>query len=157
VVTAAQIESEPPRPLRQYAVGLYRCAKLQLAPLRNALHPGDLPAVRRWVGAARRQTAIDLLCGASGLSLDLLQSGFTILVGADIDAASVETHTASVGGLGYVGDLSDTDGFLGEPQEWGIRTVGPVADGTACQPFSRLGRSKIRHSVLPTRGLQERV
>lgn len=33
--------------------------------------------------------------------LDLEQAGFRVLVGADNDAASVETHIASLGGLGY--------------------------------------------------------
>jgi hypothetical protein len=154
--TVAHIEGEPSRPLRQYAIGLYRSARLQFAPHRNAPPPGDLPALRRWVSAAPRPTGIDLSCGAGGLS-GQRQSGFVILVGADIDAASAETHTASVGRLRSVGDLSHTDGFLGQPQDRGMRAVDPVADGTACQPSSRLGRPKMRRGVLPTRALRERV
>jgi DNA (cytosine-5)-methyltransferase 1 len=48
-------------------------------------------------------TAIDLFCGAGGLSLGLEQAGFRVLVGANSDAASVETHIANLGGLGYEG------------------------------------------------------
>jgi DNA (cytosine-5)-methyltransferase 1 len=146
-VTAAHIESERPPPPRKFAVRLYRGAKLRLPPRPDAPDPDDLLAVRRWVRAARRPTAIDLFCGAGGLSLGLQQSGFTMLVGADVDPTSVETHTANVGGLGYVGDLSDTDGFLDQLEKWGIRTVNLVAGGPPCQPFSRAGRSKMRSLV----------
>jgi DNA (cytosine-5)-methyltransferase 1 len=157
MVSAASIAGEPPRTHRQYAVGVHRGAKLRLAPHPNASDPEDLPAVRRCVRVARRPTGIDLFCGAGGLSLGLQQSSFTILVGADIDAASVETYTANVGGLGYVGDLFDADGFLDQFQEWEIRTVALVADGLPCRPFSLAGRSKIRDGFLPTRALRERA
>ena len=71
-----------------------------------------MSGVLKWVLGVRSPTAIDLFCGAGGLSLGLRDAGFTVLVGADNDEAAVETHTATVGGLGYVGDLSDPEGFL---------------------------------------------
>ena len=42
-----------------------------------------------------------------GLSLGLRDAGFSVLLGADTDRRAVETHEANLGGLGYVGDLSD--------------------------------------------------
>ena len=64
------------------------------------------PAVRRWVRAARRPTAVDLFCGAGGLSLGLQDAGFTVLVGADSDPLGRDPH-GELGGLGYIGDLTD--------------------------------------------------
>ena len=90
---------------------------------------------------------MDLFCGAGGLSLGLKQAGFSVLVGADNDPFAVETHTANVGGLGFVGDLTDPDDFLEHLAGWGIEKVDLVAGGVPCQPFSRAGQSKIRDLV----------
>ena len=92
--------------------------------------PGRPGGVRRWVRSARRPTAVDLFCGAGGLSLGLRDAGFTVLVGADSDPACVETHTANLGGLGYVGDLSDPTSC------WSIWRAG----GFAASIWSRAGR-----------------
>jgi DNA (cytosine-5)-methyltransferase 1 len=110
--------------------------------------PLDLAGVRRWVRSARRPTALDLFCGAGGLSLGLTDAGFTVLAGADNDDHAVETHTANIGGLGYAGDLADPDDFLEHLQAWGIGEVDLLAGGVPCQPFSRAGRSKIRSLVV---------
>jgi hypothetical protein len=67
------------------------------------------------------------------------------------------SHIAGVDDLRYVGNLSDTAGLLSQLRERAIHTAGPVADGTTCQPFSRLGRSKIRHRVLLARARWERT
>jgi DNA (cytosine-5)-methyltransferase 1 len=109
----------------------------------------DLAAVRRWsrAEATKGLTALDLFCGAGGLSLGLEDAGFRVLVGADSDAAAVETHVANIGGLGYHGDLSDPEDFLDHLRAWGIRRVDLIAGGVPCQPFSRAGRSKIRSLV----------
>jgi DNA (cytosine-5)-methyltransferase 1 len=127
----------------------YRGPKLELPPHQEAPDPLDLAAVRRWVRSqtASSLTAIDLFCGAGGLSLGLERAGFRVLVGADIDQASVQTHVANIGGLGYHGDLSDPDDFLDHLRAWGIRGVDLIAGGVPCQPFSRAGRSKIRSLV----------
>jgi DNA (cytosine-5)-methyltransferase 1 len=69
------------------------------------------------------------------------------LVGADSDPYAVQTHTANLGGLGWVGDLSDPEEFLEHLEQWGIRTVDLVAGGPPCQPFSRAGSAKIRDLV----------
>jgi C-5 cytosine-specific DNA methylase len=63
------------------------------------------------VKAAARPTAIDLFCGGGGLSLGLRDAGFTVLVGADNDPFSVETHTGNLGGLGWTGDLEIRPSF----------------------------------------------
>lgn len=132
---------------RGYAVPTYRGPYLDPPARRESPDPDDLASVKSWVRGQTSPTAIDLFCGAGGLSLGLQAAGFTILVGADADPASVKTHTANIGGLGYVGDLSDPSSFLSRLNGWGIRSVDLVAGGPPCQPFSRAGRSKIRSLV----------
>ena len=129
------------------AVPSFRGHRLRLSPHASAPDPADLTAIRRWVRASASPTAIDLFCGAGGLSLGLSDAGFTVLVGADNDPFAVETHTANIGGLGYIGDLGDPADFLERLDAWGIDSVDLVAGGPPCQPFSRAGRSKIRQLV----------
>lgn len=143
---AVRVLADPPAS-RRPAVPFQRGVDLRLAPHPDAPDPLDLAAVRRWVRQADAPTAIDLFCGAGGLSLGLREAGFRVLVGADHDAAAVETHTANIGGLGYRGDLADPEDFLDHLEAWGIGEVDLLAGGVPCQPFSRAGRSKIRSLV----------
>jgi DNA (cytosine-5)-methyltransferase 1 len=140
------LSSRSPRPGRT-AVPHHRGHALRLPAHPDAPDPADLSGVRRWVRGSRRPTAIDLFAGAGGLSLGLHNAGFTVLVGADSDRWAVETHTANVGGLGFVGDLADPSELMERLDAWGIRTVDLVAGGPPCQPFSRAGSSKIRSLV----------
>jgi DNA (cytosine-5)-methyltransferase 1 len=140
------LPSAPARP-RRTAVPHHRGHALRLVPASDAPDPADLNAVRRWVRTSRRPTAIDLFAGAGGLSLGLRAAGFTVLVGADSDPWSVETHTANIGGLGFTGDLADPAELIERLDAWGIGTVDLVAGGPPCQPFSRAGSSKIRSLV----------
>jgi DNA (cytosine-5)-methyltransferase 1 len=135
------------RPQQRTAVPHYRGEDLRLPRHPAAPDPADLEAVRRWVGSAQRPVAIDLFCGAGGLSLGLQKAGFSVLLGADNDARIVDTHTANIGGLGYVGDLTDPTDLLDHLDGWGIAEVDLVAGGVPCQPFSRAGRSMIRNLV----------
>jgi DNA (cytosine-5)-methyltransferase 1 len=140
---------------RRYAVPLRRGPRLRLPPHRAAPDPSTPAAVAGWVKRADRPTAIDLFCGAGGLSLGLHDAGLRVLVGADIDPLAVETHTANLGGLGYIGDLSDPSDLIDSLKGWGITSVDVVAGGVPCQPFSRAGQSKIR-SLVAVRARPER-
>jgi DNA (cytosine-5)-methyltransferase 1 len=131
----------------RYGVPLRRGPRLAIPAHPDAPNLTDLAAIRRWVRSAPRPTAIDLFAGAGGLSLGLRDAGFTVLAGADSDEIAAETHHGNVGGLSYVGDLSEPDEFIGRLRAWGIATVDLVAGGVPCQPFSRAGRSKIRSLV----------
>jgi len=134
---------------RRVGVRFHRGNNLELPPHPDAPDPLDLAAVRAWIRArtAQAPTALDLFCGAGGLSLGLENAGFRVLVGADIDAPSVQTHVANIGGLGFCGDLSDPEDLLDHLRAWGIRTADLVAGGVPCQPFSRAGRAKLRSLV----------
>jgi DNA (cytosine-5)-methyltransferase 1 len=130
-------------------VKLHRGHNLTLPPHPEAPDPLDLSAVRRWVRGQRtsKLTALDLFCGAGGLSLGLENAGFRVLVGADHDPPSVETHVANIGGLGYCGDLFDPEDLLDHLRAWGIRKIDLIAGGVPCQPFSRAGHAKLRRLV----------
>jgi DNA (cytosine-5)-methyltransferase 1 len=138
-VASSQISAVPTVRASEPAVHLYSGADGVLA---------DDPAqVRNWIASCSRPIAIDLFCGAGGLSLGLQDAGFQVLVGADNDTKAVETHASNLGGLGYAGDLSDPSAFLAQLRRWGISRVDLVAGGVPCQPFSRAGRAKIRSLV----------
>ena len=81
------------------------------------------------------------------MSLGLKGAGFEVVAAADQDEVALETHSANIGGLTYLGDLADTKGFLSFLEEYGIRQVDLVAGGPPCQPFSRSGQPKIRSLV----------
>lgn len=95
-----------------------------------------------------RPTAIDLFCGAGGLSLGLERAGFDVLVGADSDEWAVRTHEANLPGQSWCGDLTDPTEFINTLDVWGLKSVDLVAGGVPCQPFSRAGSSRIRDLIV---------
>ncbi|MEA5442085.1 DNA cytosine methyltransferase [Cyanobium gracile] len=96
-----------------------------------------LPAhVRKLNG--NRPLAVDLFCGAGGLSLGLHRAGFEVILGADIRPDSIATHRHHFGGCSHKGDLSDPE----ELQRIILQLnrcgdIALVAGGPPCQPFSR--------------------
>jgi DNA (cytosine-5)-methyltransferase 1 len=141
------VRERPEHPGRRPVARPLRSGYLR-PPIRlQAPDPDDHEAVRAWVASQQGLKAIDLFCGAGGLSLGLRDAGFRVLVGADSNRPSTETHSANLGGLAYTGDLSDSKAFLRQMHQWGVRSVDLVAGGVPCQPFSRAGRSKIRSLV----------
>ena len=121
------------------------------SPARLASHPSTPDLLdqdrRRPSRTDGRPTAVDLFCGAGGLSLALERAGFNVLVGADRDPWAVRTHDANLPGLAWCGDLADPAEFLATLGVWGIDAVDLVAGGVPCQPFSRAGSSRIRDLV----------
>lgn len=133
--------------IRRTGVPSQRGRILRLPQRADAPDPGDLKAVRQWAATAPQPRVIDLFCGAGGLSLGLQDAGFSVLLGADADPWAVETHTANLGGLGYVGDLTDPGELIEQLDGWGIDHLELVAGGVPCQPFSRAGQSKLRELI----------
>lgn len=84
--------------------------------------------------------AIDLFCGAGGLSQGFRQAGFDIRLGVDADADACETYEANQSGArGLVADLRELSGadLLAEA---GLDDVEIVLGGPSCQGFSTHGR-----------------
>ncbi|WP_324666147.1 DNA cytosine methyltransferase [Haloarcula sediminis] len=93
-----------------------------------------------------RPTAIDLFCGAGGLSRGLEQAGFNVLWAVDSDTDAIETYRQNHPDTKYgaeIGDLSEL-----EP-ETAVKNIEPddldlIAGGPPCPTFSKIGRSKIK-------------
>ncbi|ONH61368.1 DNA (cytosine-5-)-methyltransferase [Frankia sp. CcI49] len=95
----------------------------------------------------RRLLVADLFSGAGGLSLGLEQAGLRVVLGVDHDPEATETHRHHFAGLTLDQDLSDpgrVDEIAGLIRSLRLDVV---VGGPPCQPFSRAGRSKIRHRV----------
>jgi len=129
------------------ALPCVRGQALSLEPQSDHPDERDLSSVETWLTTKPRPWAIDLFCGAGGLSLGLQDAGFSVVAACDVDRAAAQTHRAMIGGLCYEGDLSDPKLFLDYLEEVGIRQVEVVAGGPPCQPFSRAATSKIRSLV----------
>jgi DNA (cytosine-5)-methyltransferase 1 len=102
---------------------------------------------RRWLRSVPRPHAVDLFCGAGGLSLGLQQAGFHVVAAVDNDPVALETHASNIGGLTCRQDLSEPKPLLEFLAARGVRRVDLVAGGPPCQPFSRAGAAKIRDLV----------
>jgi DNA (cytosine-5)-methyltransferase 1 len=99
------------------------------------------------VGRQTRPLAVDLFVGGGGLSLGLEQAGFRVILAADSDLRSVETHQHNFPGLSLGIDLADPENLESVIGLLSGLEIAVVAGGPPCQPFSRAGRSKIRSLV----------
>ena len=117
--------------------------KVRLKRHERSPDPDDASAVRAWLRSRPRPWAIDLFCGAGGLSLGLEEAGYSVVAAADSNALAVESHAHNIEGLAWVGDLSNPAEFLRRLDNWGIEDVDFLAGGPPCQPFSTAGMSKI--------------
>ena len=124
-----------------------RGTRINLGPHRDSPDPNDTDAVRKWLKSKPRPWAVDLFCGAGGLSLGLGGEGFTVVAAADSDPVAIETHAANIEGLTWTGDLSEPSGLIHQLGRWGIENVDLLAGGPPCQPFSSVGISKIGNLV----------
>ncbi|MEJ7628417.1 MAG: DNA (cytosine-5-)-methyltransferase [Nocardioidaceae bacterium] len=91
--------------------------------------------------------AADLFSGAGGLSLGLDQAGFRTVVAVDHFAEAIETHRHHFPGMSLDWDLGDVDRIEELARTLQAINVDLIAGGPPCQPFSKAGRSGIRHAV----------
>ena len=127
----------------RYRVSVRRGPRISLDPHSGSPDPNDNNCVRDWLETTPRPWAIDLFCGAGGLSLGLEEAGFSVVAAADSDPVATETHASNIEGLTWTGDLSDPNDFIRQLDDWGIDDVDLLAGGPPCQPFSTAGMSKI--------------
>lgn len=147
-VGAVDQDDEAAVPRRAYGVRLIRGPFVQLPSHPEACGDGaELLEYAAAVRARGQRLAADLFSGAGGLSLGLERAGYRVVLAVDNDAEAVETHRHHHGGLTLDWDLGDPDRVrqvAGLVQAAGVELL---AGGPPCQPFSKAGRSKIRHRV----------
>ncbi|MEP0923398.1 DNA (cytosine-5-)-methyltransferase [Leptolyngbya sp. ST-U4] len=115
-------------------------------------HPRScgMEQLRDYAQKARKQKkplAIDLFCGAGGLSLGLKDAGFNVILGVDKYQQAADTHRAHFSGVSLHEDLSNPEVVEGIAETLKGIDIELVAGGPPCQPFSQAGKSKIRHLV----------
>lgn len=54
---------------------------------------------------------VDLFCGAGGLALGFVWSGWKPIIANDIDKYAIETHKANIGGMAICGDINEENIF----------------------------------------------
>lgn len=85
----------------------------------------------------KEYTAIDLFCGAGGLSKGFLDAGFRIIVGVDNDQAALKTFARNHNGaLAINADLSKQETFDRIKQLAGDSGIDVIIAGPPCQGFS---------------------
>lgn len=132
----------------KYGVRLVRGPFVQLPP-----HPEecDEDSFLDYTTRLREQgyrLAADLFSGAGGLSLGLEMAGYCVVMGIDRDLEATETHRHHFGGLALSWDLGNAKHIARVAQLIKDAGVELLVGGPPCQPFSRAGRSKIRHRIL---------
>jgi DNA (cytosine-5)-methyltransferase 1 len=136
-----------------YAVKQIRGPFLELPP--HAGHTGsekDLAALCSDLRAHGVPLAADLFSGAGGMSLGLEEAGFRVVLGVDHYSFVVETHRHHFAGMSVEEDLADPTTIERVAKLLRRNKVEVLAGGPPCQPFSRAGRSRIRHRVLTGAG-----
>ena len=88
--------------------------------------------------------ALDLFCGAGGLSLGFEMAGFDVVLGIDSDQKCAETYSRNLGRC-TVADITGIRNpvtFL--ESETGLEGVDVIIGGPPCQTYSPAGRIKMR-------------
>lgn len=137
-------------PKQSIGVKLVRGPFLALPPHSgHCANPKDLREICRGIREASPDTllAADLFSGAGGLSLGLRLAGIEVVLGVDHYAEAVKTHAHHFPGMSVDWDLSDPDRIEDVARLMKECGITVLAGGPPCQPFSKAGRSGIRHLV----------
>lgn len=142
---------------RKMGVKLVRGPFVRLEPHSEHCTTEDefLALCRRLRSNPYQLLAADLFAGAGGLSHGLEQSGMRVVLSADHDSEALETHRHHFGGLTVDGDLGDPEIVERVARLMREGQIDVLAGGPPCQPFSKAGRSGIRHRV--RQGLREPI
>lgn len=128
-----------------YGVTLVRGPFVRLQPHPRSVYDAAelLSVIDRYV----RPRAVDLFCGAGGLSLGLTEAGFDVILGVDHDEDALETHRAYNPGLSVNWDLGDPDVVEEVAALVSRLGVQLIAGGPPCQPFSSAARAALHDLV----------
>jgi DNA (cytosine-5)-methyltransferase 1 len=133
----------------KYGVTLVRGPFVQLRP--NDEECRDEDSFLAYAAELRKQgnrLAADLFSGAGGLSLGLEDADYRVVLGVDRDKEATKTHRHHFGGLTLDWDLGQPERIAQVSRLVKAAGIELLAGGPPCQPFSRAGRSKIRHRVV---------
>ncbi len=131
-----------------YGVRLVRGPFVKLPPHpEHAADESALHSLAENLKASGSRLAADLFSGAGGLSLGLESAGFRVILGADADPNAIKTHAHQFGGMSVDWDLAEPENVMRVVELCRGTGIELIAGGPPCQPFSRAGRSKIRHRV----------
>ncbi len=92
-----------------------------------------------------KPVALDLFCGAGGLSLGFKMAGYHIALGVEKEKLAAQTHNYNFNGCCYTGDIHEITNPVSFINEHGLDHVDVIIGGPPCQGFSRVGRGKLRH------------
>lgn len=93
----------------QLAVRKYGVTHRRTKPLRLSPHP-DAPTDDgwgEWVRGSAKPVAVDLFCGAGGLSHGLEAAGYRVVLAADTDEWALESHSHNIAGRAVRLDLAE--------------------------------------------------
>lgn len=141
-------KTEKPRRSSGYGVKLVRGPFVNLPPHRD--HTSDIESFLKYTERLRRhghRLAADFFSGAGGLSLGLERAGYKVVFGADHEPFANRTHAHHFGGMSVDWDLADPEVVREVAGLCKAAHVDLIAGGPPCQPFSKAGRSMIRHQV----------
>jgi DNA (cytosine-5)-methyltransferase 1 len=119
-----------------------RGARVRLSPKLRS-EEGEA-AWQKAVSAPDAMVAVDLFCGAGGLSYGFQEAGFVTALGIDSDADACETHAANLLSSTLCQDIRTIKHPQALVEELGIPRVDVVIGGPPCQGFSLVGRGKVR-------------
>jgi DNA (cytosine-5)-methyltransferase 1 len=135
--------------IRSNNLNTCRGARVRLPP---KLHSEEGEAVwQEAVTAPDALVAIDLFCGAGGLSYGFQEAGFVIALGIDSDADACETHAANLLSRTLCQDIQTIKHPQALMEELGIPRVDVIIGGPPCQGFSLVGRGKVQSLSKETR------
>src|SRR5262245_14540586 len=121
-----------------YRLDNVRGPRLKLALHAEACSLAELPIYIR--DFQTQPIAVDLFCGAGGLSLGLQRAGFRLALGVDNNALAIETHAAHFPGASTAKDLAVEDSLDEVLQPLRGHRIDLLAGGPPCQPFSMAAR-----------------
>lgn len=132
----------------KYGVRLVRGPFVELSAHPEECTEEEFLTYAEHLRASGHRLAADLFSGAGGLSLGLEFAGYRVVIGVDRDREATETHRHYFGGVTLNWDLGNPERVTRVAQLIKHAGVELLAGGPPCQPFSRAGRSKIRHRIL---------
>lgn len=107
----------------------------------------SLTSLCQTLRASGTPLAADLFAGAGGISLGLERVGYKVVLGVDHYNFAVQTHHHHFSGRSLGWDLADPDAIEAVAAMMKKNKIELLAGGPPCQPFSKAGRSMIRHRI----------